>query len=100
MKKQRLKLSTLIIIVVCIVVLVSLLITSVLISNTIRDTIHQTTEEKAEVIGKTVAQSQVVQSTLKKKNNDNSIQAYVSDIQQSTDVRFIVVMDMKGIRLY
>jgi len=98
LKKQRLKLSTLIIIVVCIVVLVSLLITSVLISNTIRDTIHQTTEEKAEVIGKTVAQSQVVQSTLKKKNNDNSIQAYVSDIQQSTDVRFIVVMDMKGIR--
>ncbi|WP_271399540.1 DcuS/MalK family sensor histidine kinase [Staphylococcus nepalensis] len=98
MKKQRLKLSTLIIIVVCIVVLVSLLITSVLISNTIRDTIHQTTEEKAEVIGKTVAQSQVVQSTLKKKNNDNSIQTYVSDIQQSTDVRFIVVMDMKGIR--
>ncbi|XVL41014.1 hypothetical protein AAA451_11810 [Staphylococcus equorum] len=66
MKKQKLKLSTLIIIVVCIVVLFSLIITSVLISKTIKETIHQTTEEKAEVIGKTVAQSEIVQSTLKK----------------------------------
>lgn len=98
MKKQKLKLSTLIIIVVCIVVLFSLLITSVLISKTIKETIHQTTEEKAEVIGKTVAQSEIVQSTLKKGDNDNSIQTYVSEIQQSTDVSFIVVMDMKGIR--
>ncbi|MFQ3800816.1 DcuS/MalK family sensor histidine kinase [Staphylococcus equorum] len=98
MKKQKLKLSTLIIIVVCIVVLFSLIITSVLISKTIKETIHQTTEEKAEVIGKTVAQSEIVQSTLKKSDNDNSIQTYVSEIQQSTDVSFIVVMDMKGIR--
>ncbi|MGJ5711052.1 two-component system sensor histidine kinase DcuS, partial [Staphylococcus equorum] len=98
MKKQKLKLSTLIIIVVCIVVLFSLIITSVLISKTIKETIHQTTEEKAEVIGKTVAQSEIVQSTLKKGDNDNSIQTYVSEIQQSTDVSFIVVMDMKGIR--
>ncbi|MBO3077469.1 DcuS/MalK family sensor histidine kinase [Mammaliicoccus vitulinus] len=98
MRKQRLKLSTLIIIVVCIVVLFSLLITSVLISNTIKDTIHKTTEEKAEVIGKTVAQSEVVQLALKKDDDGKRVQAYASEIQRSTDVSFIVVMDMKGIR--
>nr|WP_263314537.1 DcuS/MalK family sensor histidine kinase [Mammaliicoccus sp. Marseille-Q6498] len=98
MGKRRLKLSTLIIIVVCIVVLFSLLITSVLISNTVESTIHKTTEEKAEVIGKSIAQSETVQSDLKDKKNDHKIQEYTSEIQRTTDVSFIVVMDMKGIR--
>ncbi len=98
MRKQRLKLSTLVIIVVCIVVLFSLLITGILISNTIKDTIHKTTEEKAEVIGKTVARSGVVQSALVDNDGSKKVQEYASDIQRSTDVSFIVVMDMNGVR--
>ncbi|MCY1053320.1 two-component system sensor histidine kinase DcuS, partial [Mammaliicoccus sciuri] len=98
MKKQRLKLSTLVIIVVCIVVLFSLLITCLLISNTIKDTIHSTTKEKAEVIGKAIAGSEVVQQSLAEGSDDRKIQDYTSKIQKTTDVSFIVVMDMNGIR--
>ncbi|UTI85942.1 hypothetical protein NIT60_05720 [Mammaliicoccus sciuri] len=98
MKKQRLKLSTLVIIVVCIVVLFSLLITCLLISNTIKDTIHSTTKEKAEVIGNAIAGSEVVQKSLAEGSDDRKIQDYTSKIQKTTDVSFIVVMDMNGIR--
>ena len=98
LKKQRLKLSTLVIIVVCIVVLFSLLITCLLISNTIKDTIHRTTKEKAEVIGKTIAGSEVVQKSLAEDSDDRKIQEYTSKIQKTTDMSFIVVMDMNGIR--
>lgn len=98
LKKQRLKLSTLVIIVVCIVVLFSLLITCLLISNTIKDTIHSTTKEKAEVIGNAIAGSEVVQKSLAEGSDDRKIQDYTSKIQKTTDVSFIVVMDMNGIR--
>ncbi|WP_416361230.1 DcuS/MalK family sensor histidine kinase [Mammaliicoccus sp. Dog046] len=98
MRKQRLKLSSLIIIVVSAVVLISLLMTSVLISKEIRDTNKRTTEEKAEVIGKSIAQSEMVQSALRDNRKVSRIQKYTSKIQHQTDVSFIVVMDMKGIR--
>lgn len=98
LRKQRLKLSSLISIVVSVVVLISLLITSILISNEIKDTTQNTTEEKAEVIGKSIAQSEMVQSSLKDGRGSGNIQKYTSEIQRSTEVSFIVVMDMKGIR--
>ena len=71
------------IIVVCIVVLFSLLITCLLISNTIKDTIHRTTKEKAEVIGKTIAGSEVVQKSLAEDSDDRKIQEYTSKIQNN-----------------
>lgn len=98
LQKRQLKLSTIIIIYVCLVVIFSLLITSLLISNTVRHAVQKTAEEKSEVISRTIAQSDIVKTGLKHKQEAQSIQKYTSEIQKATGVQFIVVMDMHGIR--
>ncbi|MHC3760101.1 DcuS/MalK family sensor histidine kinase [Staphylococcus succinus] len=98
MRKRQLKLSTIIIIFVCLVVILSLVITSLLIGNTVRNAIHKTAEEKAEVISRTIAHSEIVESGFKHQKNAYKIQSYTSEIQSVTGVSFIVVMDMHGIR--
>ncbi|USK31188.1 DcuS/MalK family sensor histidine kinase (plasmid) [Bacillus sp. CMF21] len=99
LSKQKYKLSTIIIIFVCIVVLLSLLFTDLLISQTVSDTIRNNQEEKAKIVSRTVAQSDIVKNGLENgEQNAGAFQQYTVDIQQATDVLFIVVMDMNGIR--
>ncbi|MCA1059581.1 DcuS/MalK family sensor histidine kinase [Rossellomorea aquimaris] len=96
MKKK--KLSTIIILFVCVVVLISLAITDLLISRTINDNIEANIEEKAKIVSRTVAHSNIVKSGLKNKGDEDRIQEYTMDIQDSAEVLFVVVMDMDGIR--
>ncbi|MBD1382403.1 DcuS/MalK family sensor histidine kinase [Metabacillus arenae] len=98
MQRKRLKLSTSIILIVCLVVLSSLLMTDALISNTVNDSITETVEEKAIVVSRTVAKSREVKTGLIHPEESDIIQNYTKEIQAVTEVSFIVVMDMNGIR--
>lgn len=83
---------------VCLVVFLSLLMTDFLISRTVSETIRNNQEERAKIVSRTVSKSEIVKSGLEKDNDDGAIQEYTVDIQESADVLFVVVMDMKGIR--
>ncbi|WP_102347849.1 DcuS/MalK family sensor histidine kinase [Bacillus sp. Marseille-P3661] len=98
MLKKKFKLSTIITSLVCLVVLVSLLITDVLISTTINEYVKENLEKRAATISKIVANSQIVKNGLKEGGNVEAIQPYAIDIQKTTDVLFVVVMDMNGYR--
>ena len=97
-RRFRFKLSTIIIFFVCLVVLLSLMITDLLIGNSVSDKIIQNQEEKAKIVARTVAKSQIVIDELEGGKKPNSIQDYTRDIQTATNVLFIVVIDMNGIR--
>jgi two-component system, CitB family, sensor histidine kinase MalK len=99
MSKKPYKLSTIIILFVCLVVLSSLLITDLLISNTTTERIKDNQEEKAQIVSRTVAESEIVKEGLLSKENAGAIQGYSNEVQAITDMMFIVVMDMEGIRM-
>lgn len=94
----RFKLSTMIIFFVCLVVLLSLMSTDLLISHTVSKNIRANQEEKARIVARTVSKSHIVIDSLENRTYSNSIQQYTNDIQTATDVMFITVMDMNGIR--
>lgn len=98
MDRQRFKLSTIIIFFVCLVVFVSLIMTDLLISSSVSKNIRDSQEEKAKIVSRTVAKSPIVQAGLQNEEAADEIQEYAMEIQEATDVMFIVVMDMKGIR--
>lgn len=98
MARKKFKLSSIIIFFVCLVVLFSLLVTDLLISNTVNDNIREDLEERATIISKVVAKSQVVKEGLENQEDADAIQAYTQKIQEAAGVLFVVVMDMDGIR--
>lgn len=75
-----------------------MLITNLLITDTASENIENQLEEKAVDISRTVAQSQVIRTGLQEAETEGEIQDYAGAIQQATDVLFVVVMDMDGIR--
>ncbi|MFG6150195.1 DcuS/MalK family sensor histidine kinase [Halobacillus sp. B23F22_1] len=98
MKNSRFKLSTMIIFYVLLVVLFSLLITDLLITESTSDEIRDQLEEKALIVSRSVAESEIVQEELQNQSDDRVIQDYASRIQEASDVLFVVVMNMEGIR--
>jgi two-component system, CitB family, sensor histidine kinase MalK len=98
MKTHRFKLSTIIIFFVCLVVLIALMITDLLISNTVSENIRKHQDEKARMVARTVATSQIIIDALEDDQKVKVIQEYTKEIQSATDMMFIVVMDMNGIR--
>lgn len=98
MFKQKLKLSTIITALVCLVVLVALLATDLLISTTISDRVEENLEEKAVILSNIVAKSQAVKNGLINEENAEDIQEYANEIQEASNVLFVVVIDMNGIR--
>ncbi|MEH7012125.1 DcuS/MalK family sensor histidine kinase [Neobacillus niacini] len=97
-QRFKFKLSTIITFFVCLVVLVSLMITDLLISNTVSENIRKHQEEKARMVSRSIATSHVIIEALEDERKTNEIQDYTMDIQSATDMLFIVVMDMNGIR--
>ncbi|CAM3824826.1 DcuS/MalK family sensor histidine kinase [Mesobacillus zeae] len=98
MYNKRMKISTLIIFFVVIVVLLSLVVTDLLISQTTGEHVKKNIEEKAMIVSRMVAKSPIVIEGLEKKRNAAAIQDYAKDIQATTNVMFVVVMDMDGVR--
>jgi two-component system, CitB family, sensor histidine kinase MalK len=94
----RFKLSTVIIFLVCLVVLISLMITDLLISHSVSKSIQANSEEKARIVARTVSKSHIVIDALENRTYSNSIQDYTNDIQTATEMLFVVVMDMNGVR--
>lgn len=96
MKKQKWGLQATITVLVCCVVAVCLLVTDIRISKTIADNIETSQREKATNVARMVAHSDIVIDALEKGNGD--IQGFTEKIRGLTNVQFIVVMDMGGIR--
>lgn len=99
MKKGKLSLQAIIIIFVCIVVALSLGITDFIISKRITSSVEQTEKEKTLNVAKMVALSPQVIGALEGKANKKNVQVFSNQIRKKTNVNFVVVMDMKGIRL-
>ncbi|WP_066064359.1 DcuS/MalK family sensor histidine kinase [Neobacillus soli] len=97
-QRFRFKLSTVIIFFVCLVVLASLLITDLFINKNVSESIQKNHQEKAQIVARTVAKSTIVIDILENSQNTKAIQDYTKDIQAATNVLFVVVMDMNGIR--
>lgn len=95
---KKLRLRPLIILLVCLVVVLSLFITDILISRHVTETIKEDQEEKAKMIARIVAKDDIVRQGLIVEEEAQNIQSYTADILETTDVLFIVVMDMEGIR--
>jgi two-component system, CitB family, sensor histidine kinase MalK len=97
-KKLNLTLERTILLLVCVVVILSLLVTDILISQEVANTTEKNTENKAVTIARIVAHSPVVIEGLSGKRDEKEIQAYANEITHQTNVKFIVVLDMQGIR--
>ncbi|ANU15312.1 Two-component sensor histidine kinase, malate [Planococcus halocryophilus Or1] len=98
MKSPRFKLSSIIIFFICLVVLISLTITILLITNSTSESIENQLEQKADNTSQIVAESQIVKSGLLMPETAPKIQDYTQSIQEATDVLFVVVIDMNGLR--
>jgi CitB family two-component system sensor histidine kinase MalK len=98
MKKGRWRLQTIIIIFVCIVVAVSLFLTDLLISKSIASGVEESQSEKAENVARMVAHNPLIIEAMSGKRDEKEIQVYANEMRKVTNVFFIVVMDMKGIR--
>lgn len=97
-RRFKFKLSTIITFFVCLVVLISLMITDFLISNTVSENIRKHQEEKARMVSRSIATSHIIIEAMEDERKTNEIQDYTKDIQSATNMMFITVMDMNGIR--
>ncbi|MED1603102.1 DcuS/MalK family sensor histidine kinase [Alkalihalophilus marmarensis] len=98
-KEKPYQLRTLIILLVSIVVVSSLLLTGLLVAYDTAQRSERTLEEKARTIAATIGQTPDVIYGLRNGDQDGSVQAFTKEVQDLTDVHYIVVMDMNSIRL-
>ncbi|WP_209124608.1 DcuS/MalK family sensor histidine kinase [Alkalihalobacillus sp. BA299] len=92
------KLQTTIILLVCSVVILAMFVTHILIGATVTNDAQNNLEEKAMIIARTVAKTPTVIEGMSGVRPEQEIQEYVEEIRQTTNVNFIVVFDMNGIR--
>jgi CitB family two-component system sensor histidine kinase MalK len=98
MRKGRWSLQTVIIVFVCMVVTFSLLITDLLISSRIAKETEKGQAEKARNVARMVAHSPLVIDAMSGERDVKEIQTFANEMRKVTNVYFIVVMDMNGIR--
>ena len=97
-EKPFLNLQTKIAILVCGVVALALMVTNVFITRHIAATMEASIAANAADIARIMARSPVVRDRLAAGGDGAEIQAFASEIRRATNVEFIVVMDMNGIR--
>lgn len=97
-KKPRFRLQTTITFLVCGVVALALLVTDLLISREIGNTTKTNQSEKAMNIARMTAHSPLVAEALEHKRSESDIQNYTNEMAKITNVEFIVVLDMNGVR--
>lgn len=96
--KCKCKLQTKIMLLVFSVVAVSLLITNVLISRSIEVEIKDGIGRQAMSIAHLIARSSIVVEGLEKGQYSETMQTYTSESAAATDVEYIVILNMEGIR--
>lgn len=97
-KKYFVNLQTKITLLVCGVVAIALLVTNIFISADVASITQNSLAEKAADVARIVAHSPVVIESLSGQRSETEIQTFANDIRIVTNVEFIVVLDMKGIR--
>ncbi len=97
-RKNLLGLWPTITLLVCTVVILSLLVTDILISHHVERMTEESQMEKAKAVARITANSPLVIDALAGRKDVSEIQAYTNRLLKNTDVQFIVVMDMNGIR--
>ncbi len=90
--------QSIIIFLVCGIVAVALLITNVFVTQSVERTARGNLASKAMTVSRIVALSSIVIEGLDNKPNDFLLQEYTGSIRTATDVEFVVVFDMQGIR--
>ena len=96
--KRRFTLQTKIILLVCSVVVLSLLVTDLLITGQTSKDVEGNLAEKATDVARMVASTSLVKEALTGQGKQEELQAFANEIKRKTNVEFVVVMDMKGIR--
>jgi two-component system, CitB family, sensor histidine kinase MalK len=98
MRKGKWSLKSVIIVFVCVVVTFSLLITDLLISSRIASETEKSQAEQARNVARMVAHSPLVIDAMSGERDEKEIQTFANEMRKVTNVYFIVVMDMNGIR--
>ena len=93
-----LSLQSVIIILVCGIVALALLIASLFVTSSVEQTARENLGNKAMDISRSVALSPVVIEGLEQKRSGRQIREYTAAIRSATNVEFVVVFDMRGIR--
>lgn len=96
--KSMFSLQTKIALLVCTVVALALLVANILITHSVSADIENSIGENAADIARIVARSSVVIEGLTGKRDEKDIRDFASEISKATNVEYIVVMDMSGIR--
>ncbi len=97
-KKPGISLQSKIILLVCGIVAVALLIVNVCVTSSIANIVRDNLGGKAMNISRTVALSQIVVEGLDGERGDQVIRDYTRSVRIATNVEFVVVFDMQGIR--
>ncbi len=96
--KCKCKLQTKIMLLVFSVVTVALLVSNVLISRSIEVEIKDGIGRQAMSIAHLIARSSIVVEGLEKGQYSESMQTYTSESAKATDVEYIVILNMQGVR--
>ncbi|WP_207952162.1 DcuS/MalK family sensor histidine kinase [Paenibacillus turpanensis] len=92
------RLQTTIILLISSVFILALFVTDMLISNIMADIISTNKQEKVSYVAKMMANSTLVIESLSGERGEGEIQEFANRIRKATDVDYIVVMNMNGIR--
>ena len=96
--KPLLSLQSVIILLVCGIVALALLIASLFVTRSVEQTARENLGNKAMDVSRSVALSPVVVEGLEQNRNSRLIREYTAAIRSATNVEFVVVFDMNGIR--
>ena len=96
--KPLLSLQSVIILLVCGIVALALLIASLFVTRSVEQTARENLGIKAMDVSRSVALSPVVVEGLEQNRNSRLIREYTAAIRSATNVEFVVVFDMNGIR--
>ena len=97
-RKSVVKLRTKITVLMCLVVALALLTANFMVGERVEQNTERSLAEKATDISRIVARSAVVIEGLAGLRPASEIQSFAEDIRHVTNVEFIVVFDMNGIR--
>ena len=97
-RKKPLRLKTFIILLVCLVLASSLAVTNWLVSRRVVRLTQDYFESKAMDVSHFMAESMIVKEALAGRRLKSDVQYFAETIRQVSDVEFIVVLDMRGIR--
>lgn len=100
MKKDKpfFRLQTKIAVFACLVVALSLLVADIIINEKITDNARISAAEESIEIARIIANTPVVIEALSGKRDEKEIQVFTDKVLGVSDVRFITVMDMNGMR--